>query len=88
MGSGKFIPMVFLATTGGGFEKASAVPELARHMIDKLSEFDSVEADATLELEAWSVGEPLTRMVAEQRALIIERAAEARAVYAQMLDRP
>ena len=75
-------------TTGGGFEKRSAVPELARRMINKLSEFDTVVADETLELESWSVGEPLTNMLAEQRVKILERADEARAVYARMLDQP
>jgi hypothetical protein len=73
-------------TTGGGFEKWSAVPEIARRMIAKLAEFDSLEADSTLELEAWSVGEPLTRMVAEQHAAIQERVDDARLVYMRMLD--
>jgi len=75
-------------TTGGGFEKASAVPEIARRMMAKLAEFDTVAADPAQELEAWSVGEPLGRMLVEQRAAILERAGEARAVYARMLDRP
>lgn len=75
-------------TTGGGFEKRSAVAELARRMIDKLGEFDTVAADATLELESWSVAEPLTVMLTEQRVKILERADEARAVYARMLDQP
>ena len=75
-------------TTGGGFEKRSAVPELARRMINKLAEFDTVVADETLELEAWSVREPLTNMLAEQRVHILERADEARVVYARMLDQP
>lgn len=75
-------------TTGGGFEKRAAVPALARRMIAKLAEFETVEADATQELEAWSVGEPLTRMLGEQRVEIVERAGEARAVYSRMLDQP
>ena len=75
-------------TTGGGFEKRSAVPELARRMINKLAEFDTVVADETLELEAWSVGEPLTNMLVEQRVHILERADEARVIYARMLDQP
>ena len=49
-------------TTGGGFEKWPAVPDIARRMIAKLAEFEHLEADSTLELEAWSVGEPLMRM--------------------------
>ena len=57
-------------------------------MMAKLAEFDTVAADPTQELEAWSVGEPLGRMLVEQRAAILERASEARAVYAAMLDRP
>jgi len=73
-------------TTDGGFEKRSAVPELARRMINKLREFDTVTADETQELESWSVGERLTTMLAEQRVKILERADEARAVYARMLD--
>lgn len=73
-------------TTDGGFEKRSAVPELARRMINKLREFDTVAADETQELESWSVGERLTTMLAEQRVKILERADEARAVYARMLD--
>ena len=73
-------------TTDGGFEKASAVPAIARRMIDKLSEFETLQADEKLELEAWSVREPLTEMVAEQRQLILERASEARAIYLRMLD--
>lgn len=75
-------------TTGGGFENRALVPGLARRMIDKLAEFDTVAADETLELESWSVGEPLTVMLAEQRIKILERADEARAIYARMLDRP
>ena len=75
-------------TTDAGFEKRSAVPELARRMINKLVEFDTVVADETLELESWSVGEPLTNMLAEQRVNILERADEARIVYARMLDQP
>jgi hypothetical protein len=75
-------------TTGGGFENRATVPELARRMIAKLAEFDSVVADETLELESWSVGEPLTNMLAEQRIKILERADDARAVYARMLDQP
>jgi len=75
-------------TTGGGFENRDAVPELAKRMMDILSEFDTVEADTTLELESWSVGEPLTAMLAAQRAAIMDRADAARAVYARMLDRP
>jgi len=55
-------------TTDGGFEKRSAVPELARRMINKLREFDTVTADETQELESWSVGERLTTMLAEQRS--------------------
>ncbi|MGY8796332.1 MAG: CehA/McbA family metallohydrolase, partial [Woeseiales bacterium] len=75
-------------TTDAGFESRAAVPELARRMIDKLAEFDTVVADETLELESWSVGEPLTNMLAEQRIKILERADDARAVYARMLDQP
>jgi len=55
-------------------------------MINKLREFDTVTADETQELESWSVGERLTTMLAEQRVKILERADEARAVYARMLD--
>ncbi len=73
-------------TTGGGFENPSAVPVLARRMIEKLAEFETVQADTTQELEAWSVGEPLEVMLMEQRIAILERAGEARAVYARMLD--
>jgi hypothetical protein len=75
-------------TTGGGFAKTSAVPAIARRMIGKLEEFVNLEADATQELEAWSVAVPLAEMVGSQRQLIAERAAEARAVYLQILDRP
>lgn len=74
-------------TTGGGFEKPDAVPVIAQRMIDRLTEFETVEADATVELEAWSVGEPLAVMLTGQRAAILERAAEARAIYARLLDR-
>ena len=73
-------------TVGGGFENRDAVPEIARRMIARLAEFESVEADSTIELEAWSVGEPLTRMLAEQRVAILERADEARRVYTRLLD--
>jgi hypothetical protein len=75
-------------TTGGGFEKWSDVPALARGMMAKLDEFATAEADSTQELEAWSVGEPLERMLMEQRVAILERADEARAVYARLIDRP
>ncbi len=57
-------------------------------MIARLGEFATVEADATIELEAWSVAEPLRAMLSDQRAAILERADEARAVYARMIDRP
>ena len=75
-------------STGGGFEKWSEVPGLARRMMAKLDEFATAEADSTQELEAWSVGEPLERMLMEQRVAILERADEARAVYARLIDRP
>jgi len=75
-------------TTGGGFEKQDAVAELAARMIAKVSEFETIEADSTLELEAWSVGESLASMLEDQRVDILERADEARAVYMRMLDRP
>ena len=74
-------------STGNGFEKPEAVSELARRMIARLGEFESVEADPEQELEAWSVGENLRRMLAGQRLTILDRADEARAVYARMLDR-
>ena len=74
-------------TTGSGFEKPEAVSELAKRMITRLGEFESVEANPELELEAWSVGENLRRMLAGQRLAILDRADEARAVYARMLDR-
>ena len=74
-------------TVGAGFESWSAVPILARRMIARLAEFEQVEADATLELEAWSVGDNLADMLSAQRGAILERAAEARSVYARMLDR-
>jgi hypothetical protein len=73
-------------TLGGGFEKRSEVAELARRMIAKLAEFETVEPDASQELEAWSVAGNLETMLTEQRVQILERAAEARAVYAQMID--
>ena len=74
-------------TTDGGFENPSAVPAIARRLIDKLQEFETAEADETEELEAWSVGENLGVMLTEQRVAILERAEEARTVYARMLDR-
>lgn len=73
-------------TTGGGFEKWSAIPATARRMLEKLAEFEYVEADSTQELEAWSVQSPLTNMLAEQRAAILERVDDARLVYMRMLD--
>jgi hypothetical protein len=73
-------------TLGGGFENRSAAPDIARRMIARLAEFESVEADSTIELEAWSVGEPLTRMLTEQRTAILERADEARRVYTRLID--
>jgi hypothetical protein len=74
-------------TAGAGFENWSAVPTLARRMIARLAEFEQVEADSTLELEAWSVGDNLADMLSSQRGAILERGAEARSVYARMLDR-
>ncbi len=74
-------------TVAGSFENPATVPTLARRMLDKLAEFETVEVDATQELEAWSVGEPLGVMLTEQRVAILERAEEARSVYARMLDR-
>lgn len=74
-------------TVAGSFENPATVPILARRMIEKLAEFETVEVDTTQELEAWSVGEPLGAMLTEQRVAILERAEEARSVYARMLDR-
>jgi len=74
-------------TTGAGFENPAAVPAIARRLIDRLQEFETTEADETQELEAWSVGENLGVMLTEQRIAILERAEEARTVYARMLDR-
>jgi hypothetical protein len=73
-------------TVGGGFENRDAVPGIARRMIARLAEFESVQADSTIELEAWSVGEPLTRMLTEQRVAILERADEARRAYTRLID--
>ena len=73
-------------STGDGFRNRSAVPGIARRMIEKLAEFQFVRADSTLELEAWSVGEPLTRMLTGQRTAILERVDEARLVYMRLLD--
>jgi len=75
-------------TTGGGFEKQGAVAELAAKMIARLGEFDAVAADARLELEAWSVAEPLESMFREQRPQILESVDQARRVYVVMLDQP
>jgi hypothetical protein len=75
-------------TTGGGFEKRAAVAAIASRMIARLGEFDTVEADARLELESWSVAGPLNNMLLEQKAQILERVDEARAVYVRMLDHP
>jgi len=72
---------------GGGFENTRAVPALARRMLARLAEFDQLQADETLELEAWSVGAPLRDMLSQQRTAILQRAGEARAIYARMLDR-
>jgi len=75
-------------TVGKGFEKADAVTGIVKKMLGYLEEFDTVQADATSELEGWSVMESLETMVPEQRAAILERADLARRVYASMLDRP
>ncbi len=75
-------------TTSGGFERTDAVARIAARMIASLDEFEFVEADATLELESWSVGASLEAMLTEQRIAILERADEARAIYAHMLDHP
>ena len=65
-------------------------PEIARRMIaTSWRNSTPPEADSTQELEAWSVGEPLTRMLTEQRVAILERADEARKVYMRgCMDRP
>jgi hypothetical protein len=75
-------------TTGRGFEKSAAVAAIASRMIARLGEFDTVEADARLELESWSVAEPLNNMLLAQKVQILERVDEARAVYVRMLDQP
>jgi hypothetical protein len=75
-------------STGGGFANKEAVAEIASRMIARLGEFETVEADARLELESWSVGEPLGKMLVGQQVKILERVAEARSVYVQMIDRP
>ena len=79
---------VYITIDGGGFENTARVAELARKMMAKLGEFETMEADATQELEAWSVGANLTTMLDDQRLQILDRAADARAVYARMLDQP
>jgi hypothetical protein len=55
-------------------------------MLAYIAEFDTLEPDLASELEGWSVGEPLTAMIVEQRAAILQRADVARNIYARMLD--
>ena len=74
-------------TVSGTFENPASVPVVARRMLERLDEFETARADVTEELEAWSVGERLDIMLMEQRIQILERAEEARAIYARMLDR-
>lgn len=74
-------------SVGGGFERSNAVARFARRMLTYLDEFDTVQADPVSELEGWSVGGSLEKMLADQRIQILERADAARKVYASMLDR-
>jgi len=82
------VTIELLFARASGFEKQGAVAELAAKMIARLGEFDAVAADARLELEAWSVAEPLESMFREQRPQILESVDQARRVYAVMLDQP
>ena len=75
-------------TVGKGFEKADAVTGIVKKMLGYIEEFYTAQADATSELEGWSVMESLETMVPEQRAAILERADLARRAYGSMLDRP
>lgn len=75
-------------TTGGGFEKWDDIADIATRMIARLGEYETVTADNTLELEAWSVGENLEAMLTKQRLDVLEQVDEARAVYTQLLDQP
>ena len=75
-------------SVGDGFIEPDKAAVVARRMIRRLEEFETVEADVTQELEAWSIGPNLRQMLDTQRAAILERADEARAIYARMIDRP
>ncbi len=68
--------------------KSDAVADIIGRMFTRLNEYDTLQVDLDSELETWSVGEPLTKMLDDQRAKILQRADEARRIYAAMLDRP
>lgn len=79
---------VYVVVNDRGFMKSNAVADIIGRMLTRLDEYDTLQVDLDSELETWSVGEPLTKMLDDQRAKILQRADEARRIYAAMLDRP
>jgi len=79
---------VYVVVNDRGFMKIDAVTDIIGRMLTRLDEYDTLQVDLDSELETWSVGEPLTKMLDDQRAKILQRVDEARRFYAVMLDRP
>lgn len=79
---------VYVVVDEQGFPKQAAIGDIIARMLRRLDEFDTMQVDVNSELETWSVGEPLTKMFAAQRANILQRVDDARRIYAAMLDRP
>ena len=79
---------IYIVFDDRGFGKSDAVADIIGRMLLRLDEFDTVEVDVGSELETWSVGEPLTKMFADQRRKILQRVDDARRIYAALLDQP
>ncbi len=78
---------VYVVVDKRGFGDDEAIAKIAERMLLRLHEFDTLKVNTDDELEPWSVGEPLTAMLAEQRRLILEKVDAARTAYAALIDR-
>lgn len=78
---------VYVVVDERGFGNSDAIPDIAERMLMRLDEVDKLKVNVAEELEPWSVGEPLTAMLAKQRRQLLVRADKARRVYAALIDR-
>ncbi len=78
---------VYILIDGRGFANDGAITEIAKRMLVRLDEFDTLQVNVDDELEPWSVREPLEAMLTEQRRHLLARVDKARRVYAALTDR-